>query len=162
MSALPILTLFTDAGQCPDTKAGSYAAWAKFNGRTMRKSGILKGDCIRSDVAEVRALANGIYLALKCFSPPPGSVIVAQCDCETALRGMMGLAYTKKPKKHEDVCEAIAMAQKMIQDAGVSVRYKHVKGHQGTLDKRSAVNSWCDEQCTFFLRRARAFRRAKA
>ena len=59
------ITLFTDAGFCPNTNIGTWAAWAKFdNNQTMRFSGVLKGFVQNSDVAELRAMANGIHCAV--------------------------------------------------------------------------------------------------
>lgn len=83
-----LITLFTDASYCSRTKIAAYAAWAKVDGRTLRRSGVLKQPAANSTLAETMALVNGIHLVIAELRPPPSSRIIAQTDCLTAIEAL--------------------------------------------------------------------------
>jgi hypothetical protein len=47
-----LVTLFTDASHCTKTRVAAYAAWAKTDGRTVRRAGVLKEPVPDSSVAD--------------------------------------------------------------------------------------------------------------
>jgi ribonuclease HI len=150
-----MITLFTDAGHCPQTKVASYAVWAKTTGKpTLRHSGILKGTTKDATAAELRAIANGLSLVLSRFSPPPGSRIVAQTDSKGSIAAITGDGY-KAPKTRAYIQLEIDRIREMLDDFELSIDLRHVRAHTGAGDKRSAVNEWCDQQCKLQLRVAR-------
>jgi ribonuclease HI len=155
MSGALLITLFTDAGFCPDRKIGTWAAWAKCNGVTSMVSGALRGNVEGSDIAEMRALVNGVCAVLARIKPPRGSRIIAQTDCQSAINAMLGTGYKKKQAKHR-VRHATDEMRKRLTAAGVQIKYRHVPGHLGMATPRNAVNTWCDRECTRLLRQARA------
>ena len=85
-----LITLFTDASYCSQTRIGAYAVWAKTDGRTLRRAGLLKQPAASSALAETMALVNGIHLAITGMRPPPASRIIAQTDCLTAIEALAG------------------------------------------------------------------------
>lgn len=148
------ITLFTDAGFCPNTNIGTWAAWAKFdNNQTMRFSGVLKGFVHNSDVAELRAMANGIHCAVSFFKPPQGTIMIVQCDCQNAIGAIIGTAY--KNKTNEQIKDALKTIKETQIRNKLSIRCRHVGSHKGYRDKRSAVNTWCDKECYSHLKKAR-------
>lgn len=155
-----LITLFTDAGFCPHTGIGTYAVWAKESGKTLRKSGVLRGTMEVSAIAELRALANGIALVLSIIRPSPGSKIIAQLDCQDAINAMLGTGY-KKPRQQERVRSAVEDARRRLIEAKVSIEYRRVPGHAGRGTPRTAVNTWCDSECRRHLREARAAKAQK-
>ena len=88
------ITLFTDAGHCPDLRVGAWAAWAKESGNTLRHAGILTGTVPHSGEAEMKALHNGLFLMGRIIDAPAGSRIVCQTDCQEVLT-VLG-EYAKK------------------------------------------------------------------
>lgn len=149
-----LVTLFTDAGFCPDTRCASYAVWAKANGRTLRHAGVLRGEVPGSEIAELRALANGVALVLSTIKPPAGSRIIAQTDCQVAINAMLGTGF-KKAHAQERVRHAVEDIRNRLLAAEVAIEYRHVRGHKGVVTARNAVNTWCDAECTRHLRQAR-------
>lgn len=143
-----LVTLFTDAGFCPTSRLGSWAAWAKFDGQTLRTSGLFKTNPTGSDTAEVQAIINGVYSVLKEFNPEPDSKIIIQSDCKTAMK-VLENPVGKKAKKF---AEFLALRDKFqTLTVNLRVEFRHVEGHKGTSTKRNAVNTYCDKECKRIL-----------
>lgn len=118
------VTLFTDASYCPDTGAWGWAAWCKHGApaETLRHHGGGFG-CPGSHTAEVRGIEAGIAMVAAQVDIV-GKTVIIQCDCKSALRQAdLTPLWDLNPK---------------------AVRLKHVKGHQGTKNPRTAVNTWAD------------------
>jgi len=121
------ITLFADASFCPDTGAYGWCFWIKHGSpakTTLRSGGGLgmKG----SHQAEVEALRQGLQ-EIETLGIL-GKNIVIQSDCLGALN-------------------TIEAELEKFRTAGAKRAYsKHVKGHQGHKDKRSSVNTICDQR----------------
>jgi len=148
-----LITLFTDASYCSRTRIAAYAAWAKADGRTLRRSGVLRQPAANSTLAETMALVNGIHLAIAGMQPPPASRIIAQTDCLTAIEALTG-GFTN-PKAIRQYADIVAAYRLRIDAARVVVEFRHVGGHKGTVTPRNAVNTWCDTECRRLMRAAR-------
>src|SRR3954462_1247137 len=83
-----LVTLFTDAGFCPHSRIGVWAAWAKEAGKTLRRAGILIGDIPHAAEAELKALHNGLFLVGRVINPPVESRIVCQVDSTEVLTAL--------------------------------------------------------------------------
>jgi ribonuclease HI len=142
-----LITLFTDASHCDRTLLASYAAWMKVNGQTHRRAAMLRGRVPTSNTAELRALVNGIFIALHSIQPPPGSRIIAQTDSQTAID------ILTRPNASEPEAKLLA---KKLATTEIEIEYRHVNGHRGNVTPRNAVNTWCDVECRRLLREARA------
>ena len=151
-----LVTLFTDAGHCPDLHVGVWAAWAKESGQTLRRAGILIGEVPHAGEAEFKALHNGLFLVSRVINPPAESRIICQVDSQEVLTA---LEKGKHPR-----AEMRFLAQKLLADYAEQRRwllsFRHVKGHKGTVTPRNAVNTWCDKECKRLLGLARAEKRA--
>jgi ribonuclease HI len=148
-----LITLFTDASHCAQTRVGAYAAWAKADGRTVRRAGVLKEPVPDSSVAEAQALVNGLCFALAALSPPPGSKIIAQTDCLIAIQALTG--QLRKQKSVARYALIRTAYQTRIASAGIAVEFRHVSAHKGVVTPRNAVNTWCDKECRKLMRLAR-------
>jgi hypothetical protein len=148
------ITLFADASFCPDTKAAGIAIWARDAYNHRRRSKALTFAVDNAAQAEGIALGTAILFVLREFSYQPGDRISIQSDCLAALDLF---AETPKRKKPLPGCEAALRSRVLqeVQRAGVTLCPKHVKGHEGTKNARSAVNTWCDEQARSRMREAR-------
>lgn len=149
-----LVTLFTDAGLCPETKSASWASWCKSEKGVARSGGILKDGYACSTAAESAAAINGIYHCLSSRVASSGDTILVQTD-NNGVEGFLN-GSARGYRKH-------AAQRKVLQDAyqniilkhNLIIRFRHVRGHQGAKDKRSAVNTYCDNVCSFFLAWAR-------
>ena len=154
MSVPSLITMFTDAGYCPERKIGTWAVWAKRDGKTFRYSGVLRGEVDDSAIAELRATVNGVCAVLAAMKPEKATKIIAQSDCESAVGALLGSHYKRKEARKR-VESATNLLHKRLRETGVVVEYRHVSGHRGTVNPRAAVNTWCDQECTRLLRQAR-------
>ncbi len=145
-----IITIFTDASYCDRYKIGTYAIWAKYQGYTLRYSGVFKNRLSCNNYAEAAALANGVHLSIKHFDPPGRTKIIAQTDSIIAIEALSGRAL--KAGKYADAYNRINEA---VIARSLRIEYRHVKGHRGRSDRRSAVNTWCHKQCIRLLREER-------
>lgn len=149
-----LITLFTDAGFCPRTRLASWAMWAKADGVAIRRSGMFLERPIGSDVAELKAMANGISLVISIMRPAHGAKIIAQTDF-IAIVSAMTAPKIKRAKTRDRWQAAIDVVRDKLARSGVTVEYRHVKGHKGTKTPRNAVNTECDKECRRLLKEAR-------
>jgi ribonuclease HI len=148
-----LITLFTDASHCTKTRVAAYAAWAKADGRTVRRAGVLKDRVRDSSLAEAQALVNGLCFVLTALKPTPASKIIAQTDCLTAIEALTG--QLRKPKTLARFAPVIAAYHARIVSTGITVEFRHVSAHKGVVTPRNAVNTWCDGECRKLMRLAR-------
>jgi hypothetical protein len=139
---LAIVTLFTDASHAYRRQIGVWAAWAKCDGRTIRRSGTCKEPMTQTDTVELAAIGNGLFCVKQEFDPPKNSLIIVQSDSMNAL----GFISRKAARRDQDK-RIIDHILKLEADNGWRLDLRHVKAHRGTIDPRSAVNTWCDTEC---------------
>jgi serine/threonine-protein kinase RIO1 len=148
-----LITLFTDASHCATTHVAAYAAWAKADGRTVRRAGVLKERVPDSSMAEAQAIVNGLWFVLAALSPPPGSRIIAQTDCQSAIWALTG--KLRKQKSVARYALITAAYETRIASTSIAVEFRHVSAHKGVVTPRNAVNTWCDKECRRLMRLAR-------
>lgn len=148
-----LITLFTDASHCTMTHIAAYAAWAKADGRTVRRAGVLKERVPDASVAEAQAIVNGLCFALAALSPPPDSKIIAQTDCLAAIAALTGTL--RKQKSVARYALIRTTYETRIASTGIAVEFRHVSAHKGVVTPRNAVNTWCDTECRRLMRLAR-------
>lgn len=150
-----LVTIFTDAGLCPETKCASWAAWCKSERGVSRAGGVLRDPQMFSTMAESAAAINGIHHALASGIARSGDTLLVQTDNDGVMRFLIHpiKAHYKEKDRRKKMRDAYGS---LVSRYDISVRFRHVKGHQGSKDRRSAVNSWCDRVCRFFLKMARS------
>lgn len=131
------ITVFADASFDHNTGVFGWAAWVKHGEEPapMRLHG--DGFTETSSTAEYEALRH-VVESLCTMPIVKGRIVVLQSDCTWAISKSDGLL-------------------KQLKDAGATNAYfKHVKGHSGTSNPRSAVNDWCDRVARREMRAARS------
>lgn len=145
-----LITLFTDASWCPNTRVAGWAAWAKCNGGTMRQSGAMKSLVESSELAEVMAAANGLHQVVRHFGPTPGTTVLVQLDCLGAMRAL---------ESGEKWPQVVHEWERLRIGSELRLKYRHVKAHQGGKTPRSWVNGWADREAKAHMRVARSAHR---
>ncbi len=136
------ITVFADASHCPYTRAWGYGFWVKWG--VPAKSAYRSGGgqhCPNATVAESQALEAALRWILEEITPREarGKILVAQSDCTGALSKLRPIL--KEVKKTLKLEKAYT---------------KHVKGHQGFGNARSAVNEICDQKAKKEMKKQRA------
>lgn len=138
-------TVITDASFCNKSNAAGWAAWIRIDGAVPIKAyGAFKGYIARSDIAEMKAAINGIYLARKHGA----TSILLQTDCLVVVHMANGQCGPKGKSRWHRAMKAAGLTKD-----GITAR--HVKGHTTTADARSHVNRWCDENARREMARVR-------
>lgn len=120
------ITVFADASYCHKTRSTGYACWIKhgLDGRTERFSGNV--DNLRNSTeAELHALITALEY-VKNFIDYEDKNISVQSDCIPALDRLRKRVGSVIPSGYQHIS------------------FKHVRGHQNSINARSAVNEWCD------------------
>jgi len=169
-----LVTLFSDASMCPERKIGGWAAWLKSDRGSLKGGARFMVRVGDSSMAEAMAVVNGLTVGLKEGVIRPMDTVLVQTDNDAVMGVLEGtvrrsLARELKRRRgrsrsqverdvdernHEIAIVADAFSA-ILSDNGVVVRWRHVKGHRGKQDRRSAVNSFCDRTARAHMRGAR-------
>ncbi len=144
------ITILADASHCPDTKAGGYGYWIASERGKKGGSGPFKGRIPNSTIAEMMAIANSLYDAVRHCLVLEKDVILFQTDCEAAI-----YAFTGKRDVNQEEAKVINFVKKVIRGMNLTVSYKHVKGHSSNKQARFAANNACDRAARKAMRKAR-------
>lgn len=168
---MTMLTLFADASFCPKTGAAGWGSWAIKDGWP---KGLFHGGAIRrtiksSNEAELCGLASALWAHDKAGNLDDVTSFVLQCDNTVALGAIVARiptallvhknratnAYINHKRTNYQPIE-IEAVEAMAKIIGVrQVWVKHVKGHSGTGDGRSWVNTQCDDAAKRHMRARR-------
>lgn len=147
-----IVTINTDASYSKLYQKGTYAFWIVSNHGRIKRSGILRNDCPRPEIAEFRCLINAMHKLVE--SNWTGiTKIVINTDCMNVIHL---IERDKKKIKRFNLLswgeELLIKWEKMIQSyrdgilKGVTIECRHVRSHVSTKSSRQWVNDWCDKE----------------
>jgi ribonuclease HI len=138
MSRRELLTLFTDASWQPRTSTGSGAYWAKRSERESVKAGfVLRSPVVSSNEAEMKAIANSLFLLLRDGYLERQMHVLIQSDSSHCVGVLNRKIATCK---EQTVVDFIV---KLAKENEFSFTARHVKGHTSG-GGRSWVNRECD------------------
>jgi hypothetical protein len=156
-----LATVFADASHCPELKIGTYGLWAKCEKYRIREVGRLRKRYEDAALAEAAAITNIIHLAYVRFEMGPGDKIIAQTDCDAAIRilSRTGTRWIRNWGEGGSPGEFKSMYLKIqrIRAQGIKIEFRHVKGHVPKEERiaRNEVNNWCHVQALAELRKWR-------
>lgn len=136
------ITIFTDASFCPRTKAGGWAAWIKYEKGTLRKGAPILGLAASPTHCELIAIRNSLHYVEQAFRITSDHLLVIQTDSLSAIN-MLEEKIKIFGAKERELVDSIL---KWKRDHFCNWSLRHVKGHMGTSTRRSAVNTWCDQE----------------
>ena len=168
------VTIFSDASICPETRAGGWAGWIKSDRGVLQVEGQLRAQLLDTTIAEAMAALNCICIAISRDMIQEGDVIVLATDNNNVMSVLEGTTRRKfrkkdairrkwsmrKQRRYVDQSNAhiekvADMFERKITQKGFELRWNHVKGHRGKIDKRAAVNHGCDHRAKTEMRNAR-------
>ena len=168
------VTIFSDASICPQTRAGGWAGWIKSDRGVLEIDGPLKAALLDTTIAEAMAALNCICYAIGQDMIQEGDVVVLATDNDNVMNVLQGLSrrkfrrkdakkrgwtmkelrlYVKQNNDHIERISSIFESRQIR--VGFDLRWNHVKGHRGKIDKRAAVNHGCDQRARSAMRKAR-------
>lgn len=169
-----LISLFSDASLCHIKRVGGWAAWLKSDRGATRTGGHFRTTINDTTIAEAMAVVNGmaagISIGLIChhdtllIQTDNNGVMgvlngTAQRRITAAVRRRRGISWSqlrRDARYHNAEIELVAQKfQQFVELYQIRVLWRHVKGHQKSHDKRSAVNNFCDETARFHMKQAR-------
>lgn len=156
-----LTTIFADAAYNHRDRIGGWGCWLIREGSGLFFSGELR-DCPTSVEAELRALANGLHLALVHGVAKTGGTVMLQSDCTPALSIILGRVHGARHSRGKsgdnvEVIGAVRNPGKSVRESlgmkriallcqthDLTILVRHVRGHQSTDDGRSAINRQVD------------------
>jgi ribonuclease HI len=169
-----LISLFSDASMCHQKQVGGWAAWLKSIRGAMRLGGPFSVKVADTTIAEAMAVVNALSRGLRDGIILPGDIVLVQTDNNAVMGVLLGTSPRRVTKEirrrrkmswselHRDaaernleICEIAAAFSRLTTSRSVAIRWRHVKGHMGTVDPRSAVNSYCDKVAREHMRSAR-------
>lgn len=151
-----LVTMFTDASLINETKSGGWAMWAKSERGCIQFSGPLKGQCMTSGEAELKAIANGIDILVRSDICIDGDSVLVTADNLQALSALGHSAdwgtFCKPMKRARDIIRQLVEKHQLV------IRTRHVKAHSGTGEPRLWVHSQCDRRARQAARQLHAER----
>lgn len=154
-----LVSLFTDASYCPDTKVGGYGVWAKCELGQVDGYGPMKRDVANSTVAEALAVYAGLQLIAQQGWLPRVTKILIQTDNTQVITYIANLGKRPRPLPKGDWLKNFVTAldqYSLYHDVRLTAR--HVRGHQrSSLATRFWVNNKTDKLAKKGLKEARAW-----
>lgn len=128
------ITVFTDASYCNDTRSTGYAIWIKYGGGITKRFTGSSTKPTGSNQAEELALKQAMKYVMMHVDYSHKHLVI-NSDCLGAL-------------------ESLVIPEELKRDLA-GIRLKHVKAHQNSVNRRSAVNEWCDREAKREMRNLR-------
>lgn len=150
-----LITLFSDASLCPHTRKGGWAGWLKSEGRTVRGGGPFKRPLNDTSIAEAMAVVNALHLGARKGLITAGATVLVQTDNDSIASVLQGTAKRRITATAAVVDDVARAFHALVTGMGITIRWRHVKAHRGAVDRRSAVNDYCDGQAREHMRQAR-------
>lgn len=141
-------TLVVDASWCPSSGAGGYGYWIASDRGKHGGGHPFREKVESSNLAEMQAVVDAIYLARKFELVLPGDEVLVQTDSKAAIQGLNGFRTVrgnelKTQKEYRKICISIA------------VELRHVKGHTRRTEARFVANNHCDRRAKLAMHVAR-------
>lgn len=146
-----LVTIMVDASWCHDTKVAGYGAWLASERRRTRFAGFIQQQVSQAMVAEAMAVVNSIVGSMNLGVAQPNDTILVRTDCQAAIMLFEG---KRKPKDGDDAL-TLEVFNKVVAKYGVTMRFKHIKGHTNDQHRASVSNSVCDRVAKAQLKIAR-------
>lgn len=104
-----------------------------------------------SGAAEMAALVNGLFFACMSGIAREGDHVLLQSDCTGAIAAL----ESKRKELSADERNARKRFFEIKKEYGVTVSFRHVKGHTNRTEARYVTNNLCDQRAKNGMRLAR-------
>lgn len=150
-----LVTIITDASVDHTVGTGGYGFWAVSKRGKYAGQGVFGCRVESSNAAEMMAIVNAIHIALRKGVVHPGDDILVQTDSMHAISHFSGVRKKNsqaaiKYRPLVDRLNALTMTENL------SIKFRHVKGHTRSGDKRSKAQRMADKRARAAMRGARA------
>ena len=145
------VTIICDASYCPDTKVGGYGFWIASERGKRGGKGLIKVQMESSLIAEMVAVCSSLHRAWQLSLIKPLDEVLLQTDCQSAIDIFEG----KRGERQGQQLIYVNHFKDCLEEFGISVRFRHVKGHTNLTGARYYINRRCDKDAYEQMRIAR-------
>lgn len=149
-----IVTINTDASFNKDFKRGSFAFWIVCNEFKITRSGVLRKQCSRPEIAEFRCLINAFHVLLTQDVSRVKKIIV-NTDCLNVIHLLTKNKEAIRKYRLASWGNNLVLQLDLLignKRNKIEIEYRHVKSHETTVGARNYVNDWCDRNAKQELR----------
>jgi ribonuclease HI len=148
------ITIVADASYCPDHKLAGYGYWIASSRGKQAGGGVcgISGEVANNTVAEMMAVCNALWHALKSNLLQSGDRLLIQTDCLAAIGAFDG----SRSSLNQQERDAVHYMRNASSRYDIEIFYRHVKGHSATMDARSESNRRCDAKAKECMREERS------
>lgn len=144
-------TLITDASYCSQTKSAGYGFWIASDRSRFPGGGEIKQDVNDATVAELFAVVNGLWYAIKGGAVIDRDNVLIQTDCMAVITLIDGDRMPRRGQEENGYKQLLGI----IDMHQLTIEMRHVKGHTMKRDARSITNKLCDSRAKRFMRERR-------
>lgn len=140
------LSGYADASFHPQSKNGGWGAWCRDDETRVLASGPTPSWCQISNDAEMVAVCKAVEVALTHLDRVKANIMVIKTDCQAVARWFgwnVGLR-ANLPRSPENLSLLLATYE-AVEAAEVKLVVTWVKGHNGTGDTKSYLNTQVDQ-----------------
>lgn len=144
-----IVTINTDASFSRKHQVGTFAFWIVCDRFKILKSGRLRKQITRPEIAEFKCIINAMHVLLNENISDIHQIVI-NTDCLNVIH------LIERDKKNINRYGLKSWGQYLVARLDllrmekkafhIPIKMKHVKSHTGIGDARSWVNEWCDTQ----------------
>ncbi len=145
------VTVIADASHCQVTGAAGYGYWAISERGKRGGGGPIQNPIDTSGAAEMCALVNGLFFACMSGVAQRDDHVLLQTDCTGAIQAL----ESKRTELSKDERAARKRFYELKKEFGVTVSFRHVKGHTRHVEARYVTNRLCDQRAKTGMRLAR-------
>lgn len=149
-----LVSLFSDASHCHETRVAAWAAWAKSERGQVSHAAPFLDRIKQTHQAELGSIVNGVFLVVSRGVALPGDEILVQNDCMRALQLLRGGPKTAKATARD--YHMLSMLKKFTTDNELLIRCKHIRAHAGTGTPGYYVHDLVDKMARSNMRHERA------
>lgn len=142
------VTITTDISLNQQRHKAAYAFWISTELGPIKKSGMLKGKHTSVPLAELMCIANAVHFFVKTGLKTKKLIINTDSQGGQTL-----LIKNGKEGRNKRVDVIARLINETVLGKYEQVVFRHVKAHNGTRNKRSYVNDWCDRESRRVLKK---------
>jgi ribonuclease HI len=139
------VTVVTDASFCPKSGVAGWCSWAESERMQTCRWGALRDTVHSPHEAEIAALANGIYTAIRDGVAQPGDVLRVQCDNQRVVDFFAKGKTPRTSSRTEFEKKAMTHIDNMRVKSSLEITVRHIKGHSGSGTMPTFVHQMVDK-----------------
>lgn len=147
-----VVTINTDASFSFKHKVGTYAYWVTCDNFKIKKSGLLRKNVDRSEIAEFQCIINALHDALHAERKKTIEKVIVNTDCLNVIHLVKDQKDKVKQYRLQWGYGLVAKYRALLKRHDIlemQMDFRHVKSHQHTDTPKHYINQWCDDAAKF-------------